>query len=290
MGMLAEMKLAYRASLKRRDIAWNTYVARPLATVLVVLLRGTRITPNQVSIVGLAIFVAMLIPLWKADPVWGRDPSVEGISLSWSLIFSVFMVEFAYLFDCADGQLARLKGMTSEVGAYFDFLIDEVKALVLMAGFGVRIWLESGSLMGLVVGLIGAVTVSIATSLTQFVRRKEYTGGLEIKPGASANVADRPRGGVKMVVWGIRRLLSFVIHYPSWIWLLPGIDLLMQWIGMGSSRLLILGNWQWQVAIPLSGSLVFVLLYLGVYLIYLAKTGGEVLLRLGSSRFYTDKS
>lgn len=249
-GIFAEVRQVYRDSRKTHDIAWNVYVARPIAAVLVALLRRTPLTPNQVTILGVVVFLGCAAVL-----IGWRDP--------WGFVAAAAVLELAYIFDCADGQLARLKGMTSEIGAHFDFLIDEIKALLLVGAIAVRIWLETSDPRWLVVGVAGAALVSIATSLTNFVRRPEYSG-VEIKPGASARQPSMPKHPVKAALWFVQRTASFLVHYPSWF----------VWIALaGLHPAIDAAKW-------------FLYLFLGVYTVYVAKTGLGVVLKLGSPRFY----
>ncbi len=249
-GIVGEITQVYRDSRKPHDIAWNVYVARPLAAILVAVLKRTPLTPNQVTILGALVFVGCVAALVLL-PGWG------------GFLIAAAILELAYIFDCADGQLARIKGMTSEIGAYFDFLIDEVKALMLVGGCAVRIWLESGNDVWLIVGIVGCALVSIATSLTNFVRRPEYSG-VEVKPGASAKQPGMPAGFLPKIMWVVQRTASFLVHYPSWFVFialadgLPGFD----------------------------GAKWFLYLFLGVYLVYIGRTGLGVVLKLGSPSFY----
>lgn len=251
--MLSEIKTVYLNSRKARDIAWNIWVARPLAAVLVTILRRTPLTPNQVTILGMFVFFGII-------PV--------GLLLEGTLGFLALalVVQLAYLFDCADGQLARLKKMTSDAGAYFDFFIDEIKALLLVAVIAVRLWMQSSDTNWLFVGLVGTIMVSVATSLTAFVRRPEYSG-VEVKPGASAAQPAAPKGLIPKVLWIVQRVASYIVHYPSWIiWValvgfIPGLD----------------------------AGILFLALFLGVYALYIARTGLGVLLKLGSPSFYRSK-
>ena len=251
-GIVAEVRRVYRASRKTHDIAWNVYVARPIAAVLVALLRRTPLTPNQVTILGVVVFlgcVATLI-LWR----------------DWTgMLVSAAILQLAYIFDCADGQLARLKKMTSDVGSYFDFLIDEVKALLLVGAMCVRVWLDTGNEWWLVAGIAGAALVSIATSLTNFVRRPEYAG-VEIKPGASARQPAMPKSPVGAALWLVQRVASYIVHYPSWFLYIALAD-----------------GFDW-----FDGAKWFLYLFCGVYLLYVAKTGLGVVLKLGSPGFYRD--
>ena len=176
---------------------------------------------------------------------------------------TAMVVQLAYIFDCADGQLARLKGMTSEVGAYFDFLIDEFKALLLVAVLGIRQWMLTDDVRWLFVAIYGALAVSVATSLTGFVRRHEYSG-VDIKPGASANQPQMPDGLLRKILWLVQRAASFLVHYPSWIVIVALADLHPAIDGV---------TW-------------FLGLFLGVYTIYIGKVGLGVVVKLGRPSFY----
>ncbi|QDG52462.1 CDP-alcohol phosphatidyltransferase family protein [Persicimonas caeni] len=250
-GMLGEIARIYRDSRKEQDIFWNVYVARPLAAVLLYFLRRTALTPNQVTFLGAVAFLGVAAAL-----ILMRD---------WTgMLVAAAILQFAYILDCADGQLARLKSMTSEVGAYLDFLIDEVKALILVGAFSVRLWLVHDELVWLLVGLGGMALVSIATSLTNFVRRPEYAGR-DIKPGESARrKSGAPKGLMPKALWLVQSFASWLVHYPSWfvyLALLDGLD-------------------------GFDGSAWFMYLFLGVYALYAGKTGLGVLVKLGRPGFY----
>ncbi len=249
-SVFGEVSRVYRESRKAHDIAWNVYVARPIAAVLVAILRRTPLTPNQVTILGAAVFILIVIPALMM-------PSSVGF------LVTALVVQAAYIFDCADGQLARLKGMTSEVGAYFDFLIDEFKALLLVAVLAIRQWMVTDDVTWLFVAIYGALAVSVATSLTGFVRRHEYSG-VDIKPGASAHQPGMPDGLLRRVLWLVQRVASFLVHYPSWIVVVALADLHPD----------------------INGVTVFLALFLGVYSVYIAKIGLGVVVKLGRPSFY----
>ena len=156
--MLSDVVEAYRRTKKPRDILWNRFVARPLAAVLLVPLARTRVTPNQVTLLTLVVFAAGAAML-AVCPARG------------ALIGSVAILELSYVLDCVDGQLARMKGTSSPVGARLDFLMDEIKAFVLVAAVAIRLWRGTGGDRWLLEGLLGLVAVATAISLTTFVRR-----------------------------------------------------------------------------------------------------------------------
>ena len=209
--MLADVVDAYRRTQKPRDILWNRFVARPLAAVLLVPLARTRVTPNQVTLATLVVFVGgaavlALCPSWRA------------------LVGAAAILELSYVLDCVDGQLARLKAISSPVGAHLDFLMDEIKAFVLVAAVAIRLWrgARADGARWLREGLLGLMAVATAISLTTFVRRPEYAAatGAAVKHGAGdygegfdAAPAKASRSPLALVL----KLGAFLAHYPSYI-------------------------------------------------------------------------
>jgi len=206
----------YRRTRKPHDIAWNRFVARPLAAVVVVPLARTGITPNQVTFATLPVFLAGAA-LLALLPSWG------------ALVGGAAIIELSYVLDCADGQLARLKGTSSPVGAHLDFLMDELKAFALVAAIAVRLWLPARDPRWLIEGLGGLVVVAAAISLTTFVRRPEYAAatGDAVGHGTGdygegfAQPATPTRRSPLALVEAVGR---FIVHYPSHIWLIALVN------------------------------------------------------------------
>ena len=128
MGAIAEV---YQQTRKRPDLFWNTYVCRPLAAVVVVAVRNTRVTPNQIT----------LSALWVASAAAAMFVAVPGY---WGLLLGAIVFELSYVLDCADGMLARLRGVQSQGGHLLDFLMDELKAYLLVAALAGRWHLHDG--------------------------------------------------------------------------------------------------------------------------------------------------
>jgi len=218
--MFARVAEAYRRTSKPKDIFWNRYVARPLAAVLLVPLERSPITPNQVTFASLAVFVvaAAILVGW---------PGGAG------LLLAAGVVQLSYVLDCVDGQLARLRGTSSPVGAHLDFLMDELKAFLLVAACAVRLWRASGEPQWLLEGLAALVAVATAISLTTFVRRPEYAAatGTRASSGAGdygqgfAAAPPAPRSSlVGRAAAALEAVGRFVAHYPSYLLLVAAVD------------------------------------------------------------------
>jgi phosphatidylglycerophosphate synthase len=110
----SELRELYRATKKKKDINWFTeHIARPPATVFVYLLRNTRVTPNQVTFAA-----AILAALACAQFIF---------CLGWAgAVCAAAVFELSFILDCVDGQLARVRKVSSPVGHLLDFMMDEL--------------------------------------------------------------------------------------------------------------------------------------------------------------------
>jgi phosphatidylglycerophosphate synthase len=211
----------YRQSLKPADSLFNLYFARPLAAPIVYLLSKTRVTPNQVTFVSTLVMILAVTALSMVSGYLGVLVAVVGIELS-------------YVLDCVDGQLARVTGRSSAVGGDLDFMMDELKAYLLIVALGIRgamtssgviqgigwgettaTWrgLPEGPVWPLVVCLLALLVTASAISLTRFIRSERYaeaTGAPVQKHGQSAGEG---RGGGPL--WPLKALARLVTQYPA---------------------------------------------------------------------------
>ncbi len=219
--MISRLVDTYRRTAKPRDIPWNKYVARPLASVVLVALGGARVTPNQITLASLVVFAvaAALLVLM---------PGQRG------LLIAVAVLELSYVLDCVDGQLARLRGTSSPVGAHLDFLMDELKAFLLVAASAARLWGEHDDERWLAEGLGGLVVVATAISLTTFVRRPEYAAATGARAASGAGdygsgfapmpVTAAARSPLGHLVGAVESLGKFLMHYPSYMVIVAAFD------------------------------------------------------------------
>jgi phosphatidylglycerophosphate synthase len=238
--VLSEGYRIYLATRKKNDQLFNHYFMRPIAGVTVAVLAKTPITPNQVTILNLALFIV-------ASALFVALPGTMGG------LIAALALEVSYLFDCADGMLARHKKIASKTGHLFDFFTDEIKALLLVSALGLRAafhggygpnlapWDREGFLVATV---FAAIVVASATSLTNFVRRPELTGQ-ETPVEAHYETVEKKKAAspLAMVKEGVLTFLRFLNHYPSHIYLFALVGRLDVFFWMYASlNLLYLGQ------------------------------------------------
>ena len=126
-GWLGRTWEGLRRGFKPREVEEpvDYYWHRPLASLLVRWLATTRITPNQVTyasgVASALSGLALMAAAWVE-----RSLAVLGAAL---LLVSIVL-------DCADGQLARIRGSSSPLGRILDGAMDAVAPLFVFHGLG----------------------------------------------------------------------------------------------------------------------------------------------------------
>ncbi|WP_133646804.1 CDP-alcohol phosphatidyltransferase family protein [Paraburkholderia flava] len=133
---------------------WDARLARRLVTPLV----DTRITPNHLTTVRLAIGLAGALCLARGGFAWTNAGALL-------IVLSNFV-------DHTDGELARISGKSSRIGHFYDLACDAIVTVLLFLGFGFAAAATAGA-GGFIVSpvLMGAVS-GIAVALIFFLRMR----------------------------------------------------------------------------------------------------------------------
>ena len=120
----------YQSQLKKgrtnfwaRYLNFETWISRPLASLLVRLAYPTAVTPNQLTVIALGLSLASAVLFAQ-----GR----AGASLLAAVLCQVSLV-----FDCADGMLARARGTSSRFGSYLDLFLDRIADFCVLIGIAI---------------------------------------------------------------------------------------------------------------------------------------------------------
>lgn len=242
--MLGAAKQVYLATRKKHDLVFNVYFMRPIAAVVVAAMAKTSVTPNQITLLNLFIFVISMVLL-------AAMPDYRGG------LVAVLVLETSYCFDCVDGMLARHKKIASKEGHLFDFFTDELKAVLLATFLGVRLFRTGGLgidatswpagdnrfLFG---GMAGAVVLASAISMTNFLRRPEVSGRESTVEAHYETVQEaKPTSLVGRVAQLVTTFLRFLNHYPSHVWAfaLAGRFDVLFWVYVAINLLYLARGW-----------------------------------------------
>ncbi|NLT55939.1 MAG: CDP-alcohol phosphatidyltransferase family protein [Actinomycetales bacterium] len=125
-GNLRQLAAAQKTS--RGVPAYTLYVNRPAGRFVAAVAHELRLTPNQLTGASGALTVAGLAVLVLVP------------TAVWSSVLAALLLAVGYVFDSADGQLARLRGSGGPVGEWLDHLLDAGKSVavhsaILVAGY-----------------------------------------------------------------------------------------------------------------------------------------------------------
>jgi len=111
--------------------SWGDYpltilIINPINIRLARLVGHTPLTPNQITVISFMLTV--LASILMASNRWSIQSAGGAVLL------------IAYLFDCLDGDLARLKGLKSPLGAMLDPMLDRFGEFAIVVGISINGW------------------------------------------------------------------------------------------------------------------------------------------------------
>ncbi len=131
---------------------WDGRLARRLVTPLV----DTRVTPNHLTTLRLAVGLAGVACLARGSYAWSNA--------------GAFLIVLSNFVDHTDGELARISGRTSRIGHLYDLASDAVITVLLFACIGVGVE-TNGAVVGLSSTLLG-VGAGLTVALIFFMRMR----------------------------------------------------------------------------------------------------------------------
>ncbi len=224
----AAERLLYRILIKPQDNVITRYLYRPVSLPLTRLLVKTPITPNQVS---LLVAVIVAIGIWLS-----ASGSMRSVFAG-----TVIILVGSYL-DCCDGEIARVKLLSSKFGAWLDTVVDELSSLGYLIAIGYHCHLYFGPHVFDAFGWPGATanpwrwftTIGAASYVIAFyaiywniivmvgsANSQDYVGRFEPVPGAEpgttrlvpATVAPRATP-CRPLPTPLRQLVAFAPNIP----------------------------------------------------------------------------
>ena len=173
------------------DTGIDRYFHRRCSRWITRLVMGTSVTPNQISMVSLAIGSAAIWCFWRATPL--------------SALWGVVLYAVASIVDHADGEIARLTFQESRFGAHLDWAIDTIIHSGLVLGMAVT---AGGQLMPLV-GVLGALGVTLSALFARYLPP-------EAQVGANA-------GGLLKVLGSRDLVYALLLSFVAFRWLAPSL-------------------------------------------------------------------
>ncbi len=139
----AEKTLLESLRGKSNDGPVSRWLNRPISTRISKFLVNFNITPNQISIFS---FVLSMIAA-----------GLFALGNYWFLAFGGIIAQFASIIDGSDGEVARLKYLSSDYGGWFDAVLDRYADAFLLFGLTWYVYSQDLSPWALVIGFIAII-------------------------------------------------------------------------------------------------------------------------------------
>ena len=172
---------------------------RPIGYHIAVLLRGTRITPNIITIISIFVGVGAGLLFYPKD--------------IWLNLAGILLLITANILDCVDGQLARLTGIKSDVGRVLDGVAGDLWFISIYVCLALRIAPELGnSLAWTLAGLAGASNL-VQSNITDYYKTL-HLYFISLKKGAEFETIEKVRAKHRSMKYGINKgMYWFYLYY-----------------------------------------------------------------------------
>ena len=212
-------RLLYRILIKPQDNAITRYLYRPVSFPLTRLLAWTPITPNQISY---AVAILVAFGCWLTSRA----------EMSSAIAGTAVVLAASYL-DCCDGEIARIKLLSSRLGAWIDTIVDELSSVGYTIALGWHCHLHFGP------NYLGALgfdpwLAAIALDLVTFgvsiyciyyniivavgsANSQDYTQRFEIVPGAQPNAVRLQPAHVIASTRELPGWLAWIVTYLPYV-------------------------------------------------------------------------
>ena len=139
------------------------------------------LSPNQVSILGIAFAVLSAISYWQ----WKHN--------SLFLILAPLLLLASGLLDALDGALARLYGEATKFGGFFDSILDRYADALILCGI----------ILGGLTDIKWGLTALLGSMLVSYTRARSEAAGVKMESVGLAERAER------LVLLALASFLSF---------------------------------------------------------------------------------
>ena len=140
-----EQEVRTKRALRADDGFYSTFVLRKLSRKVSMFCVKRGWTPNQITITSLIL--ALVVSGFFATGWWPL------------MIVGAIGVQVSIIIDCADGEVARYTGVSSQFGAWLDAATDRIKEYALYAGLAFGASQNGLNLWPLAMGLMVLQTV-----------------------------------------------------------------------------------------------------------------------------------
>ena len=197
--MKEEEKTNFESSLKSLETEnfLDTRFYRPIGYKIAVLLKNTGITPNMITIISIFFGVAAGILFYT-----------ENILIN---LIGIFLLIFANILDCVDGQLARLTGIKSVVGRILDGLAGDFWFIAIYIAIAMRLEHHIPSAWAWTLASLAGASNLVQANITDYYKTL-HLFFLSLKKGEEFDTIERVKAKYEQMK-GINKVMYWLYIY-----------------------------------------------------------------------------
>jgi len=194
---MSDLDKEYEASLKSLETEnkIDRVFYRPIGFVIARMLKGTGITPNMITVVSIFVGAAVGWFFYHDD-------------LSYN-ICGIFLLIFANILDCVDGQLARLTGIKSAIGRILDGFAGDIWFASIYVAFALRLSHDYGTYWFFALAVISGLSHLFQANITDYYKTL-HLYFISKDKGAEFQSLEQVRACHKELKYGINKFFYFL--------------------------------------------------------------------------------
>jgi CDP-L-myo-inositol myo-inositolphosphotransferase len=141
---------------KPQDSIFSKLFTRKLSRVLTFLLLkvDAHVTPNKVSLFSFELAVLACVLFLYDAYVWR--------------IIGVLLLQLSFAFDCSDGEISRIKNLSSKYGAWLDSVLDRFKEVLMLGSMTISWYLHvQHEAWVLIIGFMAIIGLQLVSYLRE---------------------------------------------------------------------------------------------------------------------------
>lgn len=180
---------------------WADIFGFPLAYRLLPLVLPFKfITPNIITITAFILYALGCFSLF--------------LNYQYHLPIAAFLIFSGYIGDDLDGQLARVRGLSSKIGDYLDKVLDILKIFLITASLSIAVFLKTADVLYIFLGFMACFFfmyryyIKLETMFSAINSDPDYLEKSNIKRDELQETYDRERG--LKSIWLKNRIIFFI--------------------------------------------------------------------------------
>lgn len=155
---MSDLDKEYESSLKsiETENKVDRIFYRPIGFRIARMLKGTRITPNMVTVLSIFVGAGVGFMFYHDNLIYN--------------ICGILLLMAANILDCVDGQLARLTGIKSAIGRILDGFAGDIWFACIYVGFALRLSHDYGTNCFFALAVVSGISHLVQANITDYYK------------------------------------------------------------------------------------------------------------------------